>query len=192
MKERSSCCYHKSIFVSQKCSKQYWGEAVLIAAHLINKLPTRVLNFKSSMETLTKFFPNLNVSTNLTPLIFGSVAFVHVHSQNMESLIHMVLNVSLLAIIPHKKGSNISIYQQEISLFLLMSPLLKKNHICKIPIFKGRHWVKIRKMIRSIWSSLVSPGVVSPSYLLGLVIPSYFLFHHQLVWLCRVPWSAYH
>ena len=90
--------FHKNV------PKQYWGEAVLIAAHLINKLPTRVLNFKSPIETPVKFFPNLNVSNNLTPQIFGSVAFIHVHSLNMESLIHVLLDMSLLAIIPHKRA----------------------------------------------------------------------------------------
>lgn len=51
-------------------AKEIWGEAVLTAAHLINRLPTLVLDFKSPMEALTKFFPNFSASNNLIPRIF--------------------------------------------------------------------------------------------------------------------------
>ena len=72
--------FHKNV------PKHYWGEAVLTAAHLINRLLTRVLEFQSPVALLTKFFPNFNASNNLVPRIFGSVAFVHVHSQNRGKL----------------------------------------------------------------------------------------------------------
>ncbi|KAI3463729.1 hypothetical protein Pfo_020392, partial [Paulownia fortunei] len=58
----------------------------LTATHLINRLPNWVLEFKSPIEILTKYFPTFNGSNNLIPRIFGSVAFVHVHSQNRGKL----------------------------------------------------------------------------------------------------------
>jgi hypothetical protein len=72
--------FHKSV------PKQYWGEAVLTAAHLINRLPSPILDFKSPTEILTTFFPHFKISNNLIPRIFGSVAFVHIHSPNRGKL----------------------------------------------------------------------------------------------------------
>ena len=72
--------FHKNV------PKQYWGEAILTVAHLINRLATPILDSKSPIEILINFFPNFNASNNLIPQIFGSVAFVHVHSQNRGKL----------------------------------------------------------------------------------------------------------
>ncbi|KAG8488224.1 hypothetical protein CXB51_018059 [Gossypium anomalum] len=74
----------RTILFQKNVPKQYWGEAVLTATHLLNRLPTKVLESQSPMQVLAKFFPDLNTSSNLTPKVFGYVAFVHVHSQNRE------------------------------------------------------------------------------------------------------------
>ena len=66
--------------------KSFWGEAVLTTAHLINRLPSRILGFKSPMDILSTFYPNLHTTNNLVPRIFGCVAFVHVHNQNRGKL----------------------------------------------------------------------------------------------------------
>jgi transposase InsO family protein len=66
--------------------KHFWGEAVLTATHIINRLPTKVLDFKSPMQILSQFFPNYPISNGLIPRIFGCVAFVHIHSPNRNKL----------------------------------------------------------------------------------------------------------
>jgi hypothetical protein len=66
--------------------KSFWREAVLTAAHLINRLPSRVLGFKSPREMLSTFYPNLHTTNNLVPRIFGRVSFVHIHSQSRGKL----------------------------------------------------------------------------------------------------------
>ena len=66
--------------------KFFWGETVLTAAHLINRLFSRILGFKSPMDILSTFYPNLHTTNNLVPRIFGCVAFVHVHNQNRGKL----------------------------------------------------------------------------------------------------------
>ena len=62
--------------------KNYWGEAVLTAAHLINRLPSRVLGFKSPVQVFSKYFPDFHTANHLVPKIFGCVSFVHIHSHN--------------------------------------------------------------------------------------------------------------
>ena len=74
-------------FIFQKyVPKSFWGEAVLPVAYLINRLPSRILGFKSPMDILSTFYPNLHTTNNLVPMIFGFVAFVHVHNQNRGKL----------------------------------------------------------------------------------------------------------
>ena len=50
---------------------------MLTAAYLINRLPTRTLNFKTPIQVFTKNFPNSRLITNIPLKIFGCVAFVH-------------------------------------------------------------------------------------------------------------------
>lgn len=66
--------------------KSFWGEAALTATHLINRLPSRVLGFKSPMDMLSQFYPNLQTTNNLVPRIFGCVSFVHIHGPNRGKL----------------------------------------------------------------------------------------------------------
>ena len=66
--------------------KNYWGEAVLTAAHLINRLPSRVLGFKSPVQVFSKYFPDFRTANYLVPKIFGCVSFVHIHSHNRGKL----------------------------------------------------------------------------------------------------------
>lgn len=71
----------RALLFSTKVPKYLWGEAVLTAAHLINRMPSRVLNLKTPLKTFLKFFPIASVAANLPLKIFGSTAFVHEHKQ---------------------------------------------------------------------------------------------------------------
>ncbi|RDX75632.1 hypothetical protein CR513_44461, partial [Mucuna pruriens] len=66
--------------------KSFLGEAVLIATYLINRLSSRILEFKSLMDVLSSFYSNLSISSKLPPKVFGCVSFVHVHGQDMDKL----------------------------------------------------------------------------------------------------------
>ena len=74
----------RALLFHQNVPKYLWGEVVLTSTYLINRLPSRVLRFKSPMDVLSSFYPNLSVSSNLKPRIFGCVSFVHVHSQDRK------------------------------------------------------------------------------------------------------------
>jgi hypothetical protein len=66
--------------------KSFWGETVLKIAHLINRLPSRILRFESPMEMLSTFYPNLHTTNNIVLRIFRCVSFVHSHSQSRGKL----------------------------------------------------------------------------------------------------------
>ncbi|CAA6665274.1 unnamed protein product [Spirodela intermedia] len=76
----------KALIIQNNVPKYFWGEGVPMAAHLINRLPTKSLNFKSSIDMLSFFYPHILLKTNLIPRIFGCTAFVHIHEQYRDKL----------------------------------------------------------------------------------------------------------
>lgn len=76
----------RALLFHQNVPKYLCGEVVLTSTYLINRLPSKILGFKSPMDVLSSFYPNLPVSSNLKPRIFGCVSFVHVHSQERKKL----------------------------------------------------------------------------------------------------------
>jgi Integrase core domain len=63
----------RSLLFQTNVPKQYWSEAVLTAVHLINRLPTPVLDDKSPLEVLSKTKITLDHLR-----IFGCICFVHI------------------------------------------------------------------------------------------------------------------
>jgi hypothetical protein len=67
--------------MSMNVPKYLWGQAVLTATYLINRLPSRVLDWKSPIEMLK------DKNGDVLPLkIFGCVCFVQDNGPNMGSL----------------------------------------------------------------------------------------------------------
>ena len=56
----------------------------MTAMHLINRLPSKVLSFKSPLELLEECFPTVKLKTGLPVKVFGCVCYVHnpKHKQN--------------------------------------------------------------------------------------------------------------
>ena len=63
--------------------KHFWGDAVLTACRLINRMPSVFLNNKSSFCLL---YPE-RAPFSLTPHVFGYVAFVHVLDPSHDKLL---------------------------------------------------------------------------------------------------------
>ena len=65
-------------------SKKYWGEVVLTAAHVINRIPMKVIDYDTPLSRLTAFFPTIKVFTGLLARVFGSVAYVHQNAGKLD------------------------------------------------------------------------------------------------------------
>ena len=57
--------------------KYLWGEAVLTATYVINRVPSKVLNNQSPFQCLIDFYPDLKLHSPLPLKVFGCVCFVH-------------------------------------------------------------------------------------------------------------------
>ena len=62
--------------------KHFWGDAVLTVCHLINRMPSVVLNHESPFSVL---YPE-RTPFSLTPRVFGCVSFIHVLDPSRDKL----------------------------------------------------------------------------------------------------------
>lgn len=82
-----------------KLPNYFWGEAILHATHLINKLPTPVLNWKSPHEMLFDSKPDLSHLK-----VFGCLAFAKNVSPHKQKLDPRATKCIYLGLSNHKKG----------------------------------------------------------------------------------------
>ncbi|RVW81318.1 Retrovirus-related Pol polyprotein from transposon TNT 1-94 [Vitis vinifera] len=75
----------RSLMFSMNVPKLFWGQAVLTAAYLINRMPSRVLKFQTPCQTLLKSFPTTRLISTVPPKIFGCSVFVHINQQHRKS-----------------------------------------------------------------------------------------------------------
>lgn len=73
----------RSLMFTMGVPKHYWGDAVLTAAYLINRMPSRVLDYyyKTPLEVLQGTSSYL-----VPPKVFGCVCFVHDHRRTSGKL----------------------------------------------------------------------------------------------------------
>ncbi|CAL9023669.1 unnamed protein product [Prunus brigantina] len=75
----------RSLMLDMSVPHHLWGHGVLAAAYLINRTPSRVLDFKTPFDVLCAHTPPVSVS-KLPPKVFGCVAYVHVYSHQRSKL----------------------------------------------------------------------------------------------------------
>ena len=103
----------------------YWGEAFFSAAYLINRVPSRSIDFQTPFQTLTEAVMAPTVP-NLPPHVFGCVAFVHLHEHQRSKLTPRALKcifVGYMLLI--KKGTDAIILLLSACLSLWMSYSMK-------------------------------------------------------------------
>ncbi|CAN1754263.1 Retrovirus-related Pol polyprotein from transposon TNT 1-94, partial [Linum perenne] len=77
----------RACMFARQVPKYLWGEAVLTATYLINRMPTKVLKFQPPRQLLLSLYPHMtSLSSALPPRIFGCTVFVHIHPSNRTKL----------------------------------------------------------------------------------------------------------
>ncbi|GMP81639.1 hypothetical protein CsSME_00036279 [Camellia sinensis var. sinensis] len=84
--------------------KYLWGEAILTASYLINRMPTKVLTYKTPFDCLKTFFLDTRLFSDLPAKVFGCTAYVHVPSQFRSKLDPRAIKYVFLGYSSNKKG----------------------------------------------------------------------------------------
>lgn len=74
----------RAIMFSMHVPKYYWGETILTATYLINRMPSRVLSFNTPKSQLMSIYPNTRLMSTLPFKLFGCVVCVYIQS-NMRT-----------------------------------------------------------------------------------------------------------
>ncbi|CAL9027038.1 unnamed protein product [Prunus brigantina] len=93
----------RSLLLDMSVPHHLWGHGVLAAAYLINRTPSRVLDFKTPLDVLCAHTPPISVS-KLPPKVFGCVAYVHVYSHQRSKLDPCALRCVFIGYSTTQKG----------------------------------------------------------------------------------------
>ncbi|RVW79276.1 Retrovirus-related Pol polyprotein from transposon TNT 1-94 [Vitis vinifera] len=75
----------RAILLGAHVPNHFWTDAVTTAVHLINRMPSRVLKFKTPLQALSTVI-SLPIALMFPPRVFGCVAFVHLHKNQRTKL----------------------------------------------------------------------------------------------------------
>ena len=93
----------RALLIGAHVPRHHWDDAIVTAVHLINRMPSSVLTFKTPLQVLTQHRPLPSVLV-LTPRIFGCVAFVHLHKNQCSKLDPCALRCVFVGYATHQKG----------------------------------------------------------------------------------------
>ena len=94
-----------------------WGDAILTSCYLINRMPTRVLNYATPLQTLKNSFPNTHLTSDLPFKFFYCTVFVHVPTHLRSKFDPRTKKCIFLGYAPNKKG------------YKSFNPITRKIHV---------------------------------------------------------------
>lgn len=68
----------RALIFNMNVPTHLWGDAILTSYYLINRMPTRVLNYETPLQTLKTTFPNTRLTSDLPLKKFCCTMFIHV------------------------------------------------------------------------------------------------------------------
>ena len=124
----------------------FWGEAVLTASYLINRLPSKPLQFSTPIHCLQVFFPYVRILQSLPPKVFGCTVFVHNSSPTRGKLDPKSHKCIFLGYSPSQKGykcycpNSKKFYVSCDTTFLENQPFLHNDSVQGENIIEPHHW----------------------------------------------------
>ncbi|KAM2704063.1 hypothetical protein EV2_005584 [Malus domestica] len=107
----------RSLMFDKCVLNHLWGHAVLAAVYLINRVPSRVLDFQTPFDMLQKHVYLVSVS-KFPPKVFGCIAYVHVYSHQRSKLDACALQCVFIGYANNQKGYMLTI-KKAISVIIL-------------------------------------------------------------------------
>ena len=116
----------RSLLFASNVPKRFWGDTLLTACFLINRMPSMVLQFRTPLQTLQKYFlENRIFSLNLICVFFDVLPLYIYTILLLANWMQGRVNVFFLDIFRFKKVIGVIRLRKENILFLKMLLLLK-------------------------------------------------------------------
>jgi len=93
----------RALLLGAHMPSRFWTDAVATAVHLLNRMPSRVLDFTTPLHTLSTYFP-LPTMLMIPPMVFGCVVFVHLPKHQRTKLDPCAIRCLFLGYAIHQKG----------------------------------------------------------------------------------------
>ncbi|CAN6586683.1 unnamed protein product [Malus baccata var. baccata] len=93
----------RALLIGASVPKLFWPEAVTYAVYVINRMPSRVVEFRTPLQVLTEHVPVVSTNT-LTPRVFGCVAYVHIHKIHRSKLDPCAIRCVFVGFASQQKG----------------------------------------------------------------------------------------
>ncbi|KAL6349124.1 hypothetical protein AAG906_033780 [Vitis piasezkii] len=93
----------RALLINAHVPNRYWSDAVATTVHLLNRMPTKVLQFQTPLKVISDHV-SLPTILMIPPRIFGCVAFVHLHKNQRTKLDPCAVRCLFLGYGVHKKG----------------------------------------------------------------------------------------
>ena len=84
--------------------KYLWGDAILIASYLINRMPTCILKYITPLDYFKRTFPTCRINSNVPLNVFGCTVFVHIPNKFRSKLDPRAEKCVFIGYVPNKKG----------------------------------------------------------------------------------------
>ncbi|KAL6322495.1 hypothetical protein AAG906_009794 [Vitis piasezkii] len=93
----------QALLIATYVPKRFWPDVVMIVVYLMNRLPSRVLHYKTPLQVFAQHVTLASVIM-LPPRKFGCVTYVHIHKNQRTKLDPCVVRCVFLGYAAHKKG----------------------------------------------------------------------------------------
>ncbi|CAL8996783.1 unnamed protein product [Prunus brigantina] len=93
----------RALLIGAHVPRHHWDDAIVTAVYLINRMPSKVLDFRTPLQALAQHGPLPSVQM-LPPRVFGCVAFVHLHKNQRGKLDPCALRCVFVGYAAHQKG----------------------------------------------------------------------------------------
>ena len=94
----------QALLFTNNVPKYLWGEVILTATYLINRVPSKILGFKPLLEIFQNIYLTSRLTSSLPLKIFGCIVFIHNHGKGCGKLDPRARKRVFVGFAPNQKG----------------------------------------------------------------------------------------
>ncbi|KAL0557131.1 hypothetical protein IC582_005649 [Cucumis melo] len=94
----------RSLMLSTSLPSYLWGDAILTATYLINRMSSRILHLQTPLECLKESYPSTRLVSEVPLCVFGCTAYVHSFGPNQTKFTPRAQACAFVGYPLHQRG----------------------------------------------------------------------------------------